>query len=347
MQINPTSLKKASPALRLLDALAHNLPTDQRLILNGFVGDPQDPPPGAFRNRPWRPGQPIPFGPTANGYVTTSSFGRATDGSWRRRAECFRAAHAFMVDDVGPKVPRVIVERLPPSAIVETSPGNFQYWYFLQEPELDREKFDGMIRAFIAGPLGGVDPGMSAVTRVGRLPGFTNGKKQHNGWVCRLLEFNERRFTVDQLVRAFGLRIAPPRPRLRVPREIADSRIDAWVADKRFLKSGGMLKRERANPSGWIEMTCPWVGEHTGGANSGAALREPAAENDWHGAFHCSHGHCSGRGLRELRDWMNDQIAEELAERNRNALATLEEALRKNTPPKTSGVKVESHACRR
>jgi hypothetical protein len=41
-------------------------------------------------------------------------------------------------------------------------------------------------------------------------------------------------------------------------------------------------------------------------------VREPASENDWYGAFRCHHGHCLGKGWKDLTDWVNEQSVEEL-----------------------------------
>jgi hypothetical protein len=73
-----------------------------------------------------------------------------------------------------------------------------------------------------------------------------------------------------------------------------------------------MLKREEPDLSGWIEMRCPWVEDHSGGTDTGAAIREPAPENEYYGAFRCHHGHCLSKGWADLTDWINEEAVEEL-----------------------------------
>lgn len=305
-----------TPAERdaFLAALAGALPEDERLILCGFVGDPGAVGQSAWRPRPWAPGRHIELGRAANAYVTVASFGRAEDNSFRRRTETFRAGLALMVDDVGTKVPRESVAAMPPSARVETSPNNEQWWYFLDEPERDPARFDAVIRAFIASRLLGADPGMSGITRVGRLPAHANGKPQHRGWVCALRELNpDRRFAVEQLVEGFGLQLNGRRePRVRLVAEEALERNRMFEVAYRWLRERRMLKREAPDLSGWVEMHCPWREEHTGGVDNGAALREPHADNGYYGAFRCHHGHCADRGWADLTDWIAEQSAEEL-----------------------------------
>jgi len=300
-----------------LAALAANLPPEERLISCGFRGDPNLQPPGAWRPRPWFPGQIFPFDPPDNAYVTVASFGKTADGTFRRRRESFAAGRAFLVDDVGTKVPSSAVP-LPPSAIIETSPGNLQYWYFLARPERDAERFDGVIRAFIAKKLAGIDPGMSGITRVGRLPGFTNGKAAYGGgFRTRLLSLEDLRFSIDELLSAFDLTIEGRRHiRPLPPRSALRARVDAYYVVEEFLRLHGMLKRNRPDLSGWIEISCPWRNEHTGGIDNGAAIREPHEDNQFFGAYRCHHSHGVEKTWPVLTQWIDDLAAEELSNAN-------------------------------
>lgn len=319
-----------SDAIRFLNALAAGLPPEERMILCGFEGDPDKADVSAWRPRPWKPGDDLPWGRKANGYVTVASFGRAKDTSFRRRRETFAAGRALMVDDVGTKVSRDVVANLAPSAIIETSPNNFQYWYFLDAPERDQSRFDGVIKAFIAGKLLGADPGMSGVTRVGRIPGFTNGKTKHNGWITVLTELNPHRYSIAHLLAAFNLEIAgkaaPPRA---IPKDIALERVRHFDRTYEWLKANGMLKRPSPDAGGWTEIICPWVDGHTNAANTGAGVREPAPENQYFGSFKCHHGSCIDRGLRELTDFIGEHHVERLEKINEEAPATLAALLKR------------------
>jgi len=299
-----------------LAALARGLPDDERIILCAFSGDPEKAGPTAWRPRPWKPGREVLLNEKTNGYCTVASFRRANDNSFRRRTETFAAGLALMVDDVGTKVPEEKVSNVPPSCIIETSPGNFQWWYFLDKPERDIGYFDGVIRAFISGKLLGADPGMSGVTRVGRLPGFLNGKAKYNGWVTKLTFLDpDIRYSPGELLTRFDIKINGRRePKAQLHSAEAIERNRAYATTFRFLDRRAMLKRDEPDPSGWTEMTCPWIDGHTNGVDTGAAIREPAEENDYYGAFRCHHGHCIDKGWAELTEWVNDLAAEELAE---------------------------------
>lgn len=296
-----------------LHMLADGLPDDERMILCGFDGDPATAGPHAWKPRPWRHGSEIAMPTSWNGYVTVASFRRAGDGSFRRRTETFAAGRAMMVDDVGTKVDRAVVDVLTPTARIETSPGNEQWWFMLDEPETDAARFDGMIRAFIAGSLLGNDPGMSGVTRVGRLPGFQNSKPAYGGWTVQLRQLFDVRYSIAELLEAFSLKLNGRRiKREKLPTEEAIERNRAFAVAYNFLQQRKMLKKNEPDPSGWTEMTCPWIDDHSAKANTGAAIREPASENDYYGAFRCHHGHCIDKGWAELTDWINDLAIEEL-----------------------------------
>jgi len=263
----------------------------------------------------WAPGRALPLGHDWNAYATVGAFGRAGDGSFRRRSDTFRAGLALMIDDVGTKIPRAAMAGAPrPTWQIETSPGNDQWWYMLTEPERDVGRFDGLIRAFISGKLLGADPGMSGVTRVGRLPGYLNGKPAYDGWRVRVTEQNpERRYTVQELLDAFDLKImGVRRVRVHLPTEEAVERNRMYAATYKFLDQRNMLKRAEPDPSGWVEMSCPWVGDHTAAADTGAAIREPAPENEYYGAFRCHHGHCADKGWAEVTEWVAELAGEEL-----------------------------------
>ena len=300
-------------AERFLEALAEGMPPEERLILCGFRGDPNTAEKGAWRPRPWRSGRSIPFDQAANAYVTVSSFGTAEDGTYRRRVDTFRAGRALMIDDVGTKVPRSLIGDVAPTVVVETSPGNEQAWYLLSEPVRDVSRFDAIIRAFIAGRLLGADPGMSGVNRVGRLPGFTNGKAKWNGFRTRLVSAEYgRRYSAEELVRTFGLELLGRRYVEKQPRgsEELKERARAFGIFAAQMRDAGMFKAADFDPSGWMEVRCPWVGDHTGRADTGAAIRRPGDENHWYGAFRCHHGHCADRGWGDLTEWLAEQSLE-------------------------------------
>lgn len=310
-----------SEAVDFLEALTLHMREEDRAILCIFPGDPGHAEPNSWKPRPWRKGQRIPLAYDENGYVSVSSFHRSPDGSYRRRQDCFSSGLALMIDDIGTsassKIAHSTVKWLPPNAIVETSKDNFQWWYFLDKPEDDFGRFDALIRGFINGNLLGKDPGMAGVNRVGRIPGFRNGKEKHNGWTCKLTHLDDRRTKFSDLVDAFKITLLG-RISQHVPltSDVAKDRIRQFYPIAKFLDCHDMVKKSEFDPSGWVEIRCPWVEEHTGAIDNGAAIRKPEHENGWTGAFRCHHGACIDRGWRELTEWVDEQCRESNEDRN-------------------------------
>lgn len=79
---------------------------------------------------------------------------------------------------------------------------------------------------------------------------------------------------------------------------------------KSLLDQFGMLREPDWSNNGWWKVQCPWFLDHTGQVDNGAYISEPNAENHWNGMFHCHHGHCDGKTLIDLFDWISEQAAD-------------------------------------
>lgn len=315
----------ADQAIAFLTALSYDLRSDERLICCSFAGDPYTADNRAWRPKPWKPGDLLVTNPaTTNGYVAISSFHRSADGTWRRRIDNFSRGLALMVDDIGTgigsKAKKDIVAGLPPSAIIETSPNNFQYIYFL-EPFSDKAVFDAVIKDFIHTKLMGSDTGMNGVNRVCRIPGFINGKQKYirNGkpWTVQMRELNDNRYGIKQICEAFNLK---PNARLRragrnasKPQDYQTENLADFARYFTLMRRWGMLKHNNPNLGNWMEIHCPWREGHSDRVNTGAGISEPSKDNDFVGAFKCHHGSCEGRGWADLTDYIVEICAEHLA----------------------------------
>lgn len=283
-----------------------------------FVGNPS-------RDARWvaRPftGNDAPESDHANNYFALAAFMPDLEGTYHRRKKSFAALFVVALDDVTP----VVVEgkqkaqipfsrvSLPPTYVLETSEGNFQVGYFLHEPILDRGEAEDLLKAIIASGLS--DPGASGpCARLMRLPIGCNGKYQPE-FRCRLrLWAPERRYTIDELreglqigfVSAACVKQQPVTLLSNVCQSVAEGNAVYTPAPTtnivlQALSERGLLKREVA--PGKYELACPWVNEHTDQVDSGAVYWAPD-ENHPHGSFKCLHGHCIGRGISELLDYL-------------------------------------------
>ena len=304
-------------------AMRECVPEDARIMLCQFRGSPNDDIKGKWRAYVLNNNSMIDEG--ANVYLCVSAMKKNARGEFRRRKENFAGGLLLMIDDLGDgkaaKFPLSTIDALPPTALVETSPDNFQAIYMFKELVTDIRKFEALIKAFIDAQFLGKDTGMAGVNRVFRPPVGINGKAKHNGWRVRMTEWNpENRYTVEEIASAFKLDLNKAGP--RIPRGATASKSDnirAFISVRQALRSAGMLKSEEADLAGWTDVECPWCGEHTGGVDNGAAIRLPDADNAYFGAFKCHHGACEDRGWRELTQWLADEQEELLELINENA----------------------------
>jgi hypothetical protein len=290
-------------------------------IVASFCGDPYKAGRGAWAGRSWAPGERLPRGfGSGNAYVTLSSFEPdPMTGEQRRRKSQFRAEHAVMIDDIGTKV-RHEKLLLPPSSLIETSPGNLQAYLFVVQDEaaMNRDVCERLIKAMIASGLtaDGSDPGMNGVTRYGRLPAGINSKAKYvaklgRPFDVRCLEFEPaRRYTIAEIAAAWRLDLTAKPDAFSGRSSAAPISADQVArAEQQFLalielfEQLGMY-RGRIGRGPWHGVTCPWIDSHTDRADSGAAISDPSSENNYAGGFRCHHGHCGAWHMSDVRRWV-------------------------------------------
>lgn len=277
-----------------LQFLFDNLPEGALPIGCSFDCSPNDVDGDArYKWRPW----PLPlgalrghlFGPTSNNYCSISSFYPDQTGKYRRDLSRFACLHALMVDDIGPKVPPAAVLVMP-SALIETSPANFQAWYKLDPPLHSVEAATVLVNA-----LGDKlrHDGKSA-NRLGRMPVGAN-RKHSPPFPHVVRHFDGSRHDPMSLVKAYGLQLKAPDSRNVVPHPTAD-------LTARWLMENGYVKRVREN--GWIELHCP-LGSHDDG--EGTAYQPPTPGNP-NGHFKCQHAKCYGKNTIDLLTFIESKV---------------------------------------
>ena len=284
-----------------------------RVIFCQFRGDPNADDPTKWRAHVLN--YPEAVDEKANVYLCVSAMKAGDDGKFRRKKANFAGGLLLMIDDLGTgpgsKFPLSLLDAAPPTALIETSPDNFQAVYVFEQRVTDADEFNSLIKAFIAQKfLDGKDPGMAGINRVFRPPVGINGKPKYGGnFTVRLREWHpERRFTVASLCEAFGLKLEPPGVRRRrIPPEGVEESVAAFKATLAELRECGMVKRDDPSADLWLSIVCPWVAEHTGSADNGAALRLPHDDNGYNGGFKCHHGACAEKGWRDVTDWLADE----------------------------------------
>jgi hypothetical protein len=284
-------------------------------VVVSFEGNPAGVPTRVWFGRPWQGTLDFSVGllTGANNYFSLAVFRPDEAGHFRRQKARFHALYAVMLDDIGTKV---ALERLtlPPSWLLETSPGNHQAGYLLSEPLADGSVADGLMNAIVAAGL--CDPGASGPrARLARLPVAVNGKHTPP-FQCHMVEWSpELRYSVKELVDGLQLEMASNRRPVRQSTRAAQQRPNdgdpVWIARPEensvlvALCDRGLYKAPLGD--GKHDITCPWVQEHTGEVNGGTAYFEP--DDNWPiGGFKCLHGHCAKRHVRDLLRFVDIEI---------------------------------------
>ena len=159
-----------------------------RPIVCAFEGNPREVGKAAWFGKPWINGK-VQFYSPSNNYFSLASFSpNADDGKYRRQKKNFVASHAVALDDIGTKAKALDRLTIPPSWLLETSPGNYQAGYIFKEPVVDGLSVGKLMKAIIAANLcdGGCDGPMA---RMVRLPSGANWKHTPR-YDCRLIKWN-------------------------------------------------------------------------------------------------------------------------------------------------------------
>jgi hypothetical protein len=297
----------------LLSDLLSVCPDGAHVLGAAFRGDPHTVQRGAWMARTAGPGTvwETDIGPL-NKYLCVSAFNEPVC-----RKTAFVAQLALMVDDIGGTIP---LDKLPadlsPTWLIETSPENYQAWYVLADPITDMGMAGAMVSALQAKgfckPDGG-DTGFAAVTRWGRCERGVNGKpgardEQGKPWQVR----GERQnglVTVQEVLDAFGITAddlktrrkkdaaAGPGPQsdLELNEAARSDTLAQWLAEQ------GLVQRWRND--GWLDITCPWVEDHSGGDSTGTSYRLARFSGSGKGGFKCHHGSHIDRTLVDLWAW--------------------------------------------
>lgn len=285
------------------DFIAHafaGIGADEVPWLAGFPGDVATASPKVWLGAPASFPMPRFIRDTQNNYVAVSTFHRAEDARYRRRKDCWAGLHMVLLDDLGTKIPFTAL-RLAPSCLVETSPGNFQAWLFLKQPERDQLKAEALVNGLIK--AGASDPGAGNLTRYGRLPTGINGKlkcqdKDGKPFTQRVHVWEpSRRCTPEQIANAYGFDLeaaSKPRPKRKGSKPTGGGRY------LEILGAAGLYIRPITASEGGHQIVCPWYEGHTDKDQTGTAYWEPSEQNGMRGGFKCQHGHCAHRNAADL-----------------------------------------------
>lgn len=275
-----------------------------------------------FWPKHWKEGKHIQG--NCNAYVCISSCiqtpnPRTGDMRFWRGESGFAKGHGFFVDDVGNGTGSKgdmsldwLKAKLSPTAIVETSPNNYQCWYFFDEVVYDMAYYKAFLYCFVESVLEGAggDVTIKDVCRYGRLPIGYNNKRLPDGslkypddngnpFKVRLVEANySHRYDPQVIAEAFGFEIVQRRARLVADFDKEEFKYDyvhLQMAVKYLNELGageGSNGEVVANQSGKYRIRCPWGHEHSNGDPYGAYFRGPVPGAEFEFVFGCAHDAC-------------------------------------------------------
>tara|TARA_R110000868_G_scaffold225009_1_gene477185 strand:+ start:297 stop:2579 length:2283 start_codon:yes stop_codon:yes gene_type:complete len=223
-------------------------------------------------------------------YCNTASFivDRFVDGKPSASAANCEYVLCMVLDDIGSKSK---TPPLPPTWIMETSPGNYQWGYAFTENQPTKSDFSAAIIAIAA--AGYTDAGAINAVRNFRLPGSVNLKPGKAGFASVLVEFHpERQYDLPEICAALGV-VPGPATKAFAPIKLADDGNDdvlAWLSDNALVLS-------KANNEGWVGVICPNEAQHTDGSPGGRY--KPSSRG-----YCCYHGHCTELDSNVFLDWV-------------------------------------------
>jgi len=251
----------------------------------------------------------------------------ASDHKKLRRDENTHAVRAIVVDDVGSKVDASKILAAP-TWILETSPGNYQWGFLLEEWTEDIQGADALFAGLVAGGI--QDKGVNKACRLFRIPGSINDKPGRDSFEAVLHGFDpDAVYTLESLATALKIlpgKRKPKRERPEVPPAAGqDDPVFQWLHD-----NGHIL--ERKNAAGWWLITCPFAGEHTDKERLDAKYMHRADSDNGRANVCCHHGHGDNKAHYSQRffDWVqasggpaNQTFNSTISENTRAALAAI------------------------
>ncbi len=235
----------------------------------------------------------------------------------RARKKSFSALSVIVLDDIGTKNEKDLKGiLLKPTYIIESSEGNFQYGYVLDQPITDYWVAENLTSLVAKSGYG--DAGASGVMRQVRLPLGVNGKKGKENFEVRLTELHEdRQYSITEILEAVDADVSLEdiinrSDRIRASRirmhgasaingaELTDVRDDVyeWLLENDYvLDVNGDFK----------QIVCPWHHEHTTGGNEAGYSplgSGDTPESQHRRGFKCFHGHCAERKTEHFLNWV-------------------------------------------
>jgi hypothetical protein len=240
-------------------------------------------------------------------YLATSTLKLNAQGQLRHKNENFASMRFLVLDDIGTKVP---VDKLPkalkPTYIIESSEGNFQYGYVLEEPVTDVEAAKMLVQ--LAYESGFSDAGGKVAVKLARLPAGINGKAGDKGaFKVKLISMDGPLWTPQDLLDTMEIQ-QDWAEILTDAKEVAKRRASlmagasVWSHAKAPASNGcvdpvleWLIENDQylSDNGEWVTVPCPNAVAHTSGEDTAGYRPLGRGDDPTSRAFHCMHGHCT------------------------------------------------------
>tara|TARA_R110000737_G_scaffold56892_6_gene81806 strand:- start:1775 stop:4303 length:2529 start_codon:yes stop_codon:yes gene_type:complete len=242
-------------------------------------------------------------------YFATATCKRDADGKLYHRKKLFSSLRVVVLDDIGTKVAiDKIPAEFPPSYIIESSEGNFQYGYVLTEPVDTLEASEALVQ--LVYESGYSDEGGKTPVKLVRLPEGVNGKKGEKGpFISDLTQLTDITYTPQEILTALNIHVrwedvledadavtksraskslgSTPWASISPKSQAMNGYIDPileWLYEKGYVAHD--------NAGDWVDIKCPWHQGHTTGKDTARYKPLGRGENVDQRVFFCHHGHC-------------------------------------------------------
>ena len=278
-----------------------------------------------------RPGYPVPLKKLLDTlgrvsmpralYYGTSTCVPTEARELRNRIDLFKRLHVVVLDDIGTKVDlNTLPEALREATyVIETSPGNYQYGYVLEQPIDDIDQARALVQLMY--DSGYTDAGGALPTKLVRIPGGVNAKPGPNRlFETRLVHATGARWAPEDLLRAArvdvvwadvvddatkalrraGARSVTPWSPIALESPNLDGGVDAvleWLYAEKYVIQ---------ETNDWATVLCPWSHTHTTGDETAgySPLGRGSGEHASMRGFHCFHEHCKERNATDFLAWV-------------------------------------------
>ena len=235
------------------------------------------------------------------------------EGVLRHKRNLFAALHVLVLDDIGTKIPlEMLPADLEPTYIIESSEGNYQYGYVLEQPVDNIDHATALVQTISLAGL--TDKGGVMATKIVRLPDGINGKKdpykrifkvnltKDDGpyWTpkafldCLNFEVEGDKVTWDSILKSEISPLAKKHRSEYLPlkpiAQTADGIIDPVLE---WLFTNDMVVGDSGRE--WVDIECPWGHQHTTGSTTAgySPLGRGEGKESAMRAFHCFHESCA------------------------------------------------------